>query len=190
MWDFDGVLFHSSALFFNILKQKLYTENMHHIESKISSWDSLLGLNTHELAVRLLKDVPGIDLQRFENELIAKYKDAAIKQLSLDERGVEIVKRQMQLSVVQCIVSNGYPDLIFRQVLKANIANAFSQIVTPTELLEPKPSTDMYSFLLNKIDLSESECVVVEDSDLGEVAAKLAGLSVVKVVLNETSAYT
>lgn len=186
IWDFDGVLFHSSSLFFNILIKKLYAENLHYIESKMSSWDSLLGLNTHELVVRLLQDVPGIDLQKFENELIANYKDAANKQLSIDERGVEIVKRQMELNVVQCIVSNGYPDLIFRQALKANIANAFSQIVTPTELLEPKPSTAMYNFLLNKMVLSESECVVVEDSDLGEVAAKSAGLSVVKVVLNET----
>ena len=85
MWDFDGVLFHSSSLFFNILIKKLYAENLHYIESKMSSWDSLLGLNTHELVVRLLQDVPGIDLQRFENELIANYKDAANKQLSIDE---------------------------------------------------------------------------------------------------------
>ncbi len=184
IWDFDGVLLHSSSLFFNILKEKLYNEDLHYIESKISPWDSLLGLNTHELVLRLFQDVIGMDLQRFEGELIANYKCAAAEQLSIDERGVDIVTRQMKLGVIQYIVSNGYPDLISKQVLKADIANAFSLIVTPSKSLEPKPSASMYNFVLNKLNLSEDECIVVEDSNLGEVAAKSVGLSVVKLVLN------
>lgn len=181
IWDFDGVLFHSSSLFMNVLRGKLRDDKIHNVESRITDWEGLLGLNTHDLVWMLLKDKKEIDLNRFEKELIANYKKLANEKLSIDKESADVVRRQKELNALQCIVSNGYPDLIRKQILKANIADAISHIITPTKNLKPKPSTAMYEFLMDKIKIDKAYCVVIEDSDLGEITAKTAGLSVIKL---------
>jgi len=51
-------------------------------------------------------------------------------------------------------------------------------IIGPSDKLKPKPSPDMYLYLIESLRISCSNVLVYEDSDIGRVAAENAGLEV------------
>ena len=63
----------------------------------------------------------------------------------------------------------------------AGLLNQLDVLVTNEDVLNPKPSPDVYVLAAEKLGAHPSECLVVEDHDLGITAAETAGCQIIKV---------
>ena len=63
----------------------------------------------------------------------------------------------------------------------AGVRHLFDVTVAGDEVAEPKPAPDVYLRVAELLGMSPSDCIVIEDSPTGVVAARAAGMSVVVV---------
>jgi HAD superfamily hydrolase (TIGR01509 family) len=63
----------------------------------------------------------------------------------------------------------------------AGLLNQLDVLVTNEDVVNPKPSPDVYSLAAERLGVQPSECLVVEDHDLGITAAESAGCQIIKV---------
>ncbi len=81
------------------------------------------------------------------------------------------------LTLPRSVVSNSAKDYVELALDKLKIEHHFEGRVFSAEMVEKgKPSPDLYHFALSKIDHSEKDVVVIEDSVAGVTAATAAGL--------------
>lgn len=89
---------------------------------------------------------------------------------SLRERG-------MTLAITSSAVAASIEAILGRLGLR----DAFSLIVDGSEVVHGKPDPEAYLLTAHKLGLAPAECVVFEDSHVGVVAAKRAGMFCVAV---------
>ena len=63
----------------------------------------------------------------------------------------------------------------------AGVRSLFDVTVAGDEVAEPKPAPDVYLRVATLLGINPGDCVVIEDSPTGVVAARAAGMSVVVV---------
>ena len=97
-------------------------------------------------------------------------------------RGVERLVRALHakgitLAVTSSAVGSSI-DAILRQT---GLREAFALIVDGSEVTHGKPDPEAYFLTLRRLQREASECIVIEDSHVGVVAAKHAGIYCVAV---------
>jgi HAD superfamily hydrolase (TIGR01509 family) len=83
-----------------------------------------------------------------------------------------------QRLAIATTTSRGNIDALLASELGNDWANAFAAIVAGDEVSKKKPAPDVYREVLSRLKLSASECLSIEDSGIGLVAASRAGLPV------------
>lgn len=63
----------------------------------------------------------------------------------------------------------------------AGLLGQLDVFVTNEDVLNPKPSPDIYSLAANTLGVQPGECLVVEDHDYGIIAAEAAGCQTLRV---------
>ena len=69
-------------------------------------------------------------------------------------------------------------DCLLAAALGKEWANSFAVIVAGDDVPNKKPAPDVYLEALSRLDLPASECLAIEDSGIGLVAASRAGIPV------------
>jgi HAD superfamily hydrolase (TIGR01509 family) len=69
-------------------------------------------------------------------------------------------------------------DALLSVALGEGWADRFAAIVAGDEVPQKKPAPDVYEAVLTRLGMSSSECLAIEDSHNGLVAASLAGIPV------------
>jgi HAD superfamily hydrolase (TIGR01509 family) len=79
-----------------------------------------------------------------------------------------------------CVASNSSLQYVKKALAKTKLDLSFGEnIFSAEQVNNPKPAPDLFLYVANKLKVSPSECVVVEDSVSGVMAAKNANMSVV-----------
>ena len=117
--------------------------------------------------------LPSLDKKVLEE--IHNYKQAIFpsffSQLNWNEEILKLLSRHNW-----ALVSNGSRTSSLEILSQKSNLTPFA-VVGPSATLRPKPSPDMFSYLLTKERLNHNTILVLEDSITGGEAAKLAGLS-------------
>ena len=96
--------------------------------------------------------------------------------------GVEALLRAArtrgQRLAIATTTSRGNIDVLLAAALGNDWADWFAAIVAGDEVLKKKPAPDVYLEVLSRLNLSASECLAIEDSGPGLVAASRAGIAV------------
>jgi HAD superfamily hydrolase (TIGR01509 family) len=79
------------------------------------------------------------------------------------------------------LVSNSRAFNVNLITTKLEIQNFFDCIVTPNDILKPKPSSDMYNYVLGFLGVGSINTIILEDSPAGIEAAKNTNSNVVEV---------
>lgn len=83
-----------------------------------------------------------------------------------------------QYLAIATTTSRGNIDALLATALGKEWANSFAAVVAGDEVPEKKPAPDVYLAVLSRLNLSASECLAIEDSGIGLVAASRAGIPV------------
>lgn len=77
------------------------------------------------------------------------------------------------------VASSSYLKNIERNMNNLCITDCFDELVSGTQVKNPKPSPDIFLLAAEKLGVLPKECVVIEDSENGVNAAKAAGMACV-----------
>jgi HAD superfamily hydrolase (TIGR01509 family) len=83
-----------------------------------------------------------------------------------------------QRLAIATTTSRGNIDALLASALGKDWADRFAAIVAADEVPKKKPAPDVYLEVLFRLNLSASECLAIEDSGIGLVAASRAGIPV------------
>jgi HAD superfamily hydrolase (TIGR01509 family) len=83
-----------------------------------------------------------------------------------------------QRLAIATTTSRGNIDALLTAALGGEWAGLFAAIVAGDEVSKKKPAPDVYLEVLSRLNLSASECLAIEDSGIGLVAASRAGIPV------------
>jgi HAD superfamily hydrolase (TIGR01509 family) len=76
------------------------------------------------------------------------------------------------------IVSNASYESISDILNYFKIEKYFTSIISGNDVINHKPHPDIYLLALKKLDLHSNEVVVFEDTEIGSISARKAGLNV------------
>jgi HAD superfamily hydrolase (TIGR01509 family) len=105
-----------------------------------------------------------------------KFYSEYVKKLERDQKLVwalcEVVKKKHLLAAC----SNSSRDSCHSVLRNTGVLPLFSTIVTGGDVKNLKPHPEVYLLAMHKLMLSPDKCIVFEDSDEGETAARAAGI--------------
>lgn len=183
LFDLDGVLVDSSSYHQRALERLgaelgvVVTESFHR---------ATFGMRTRETLLQLLTSPPPED----ELERLVERKEALFRELA---RG-HLVPLEGAVELVRALRLAGYRLAIGSSTVRANVGLAleeigvfaeFDVIVSGEEVLVGKPEPDVFLKAAQKLGVSPSRCVVVEDAPQGVEAARRGKMRVIAVAASQ-----
>jgi HAD superfamily hydrolase (TIGR01509 family) len=86
------------------------------------------------------------------------------------------VARDFHGTVPLAVVTGGYRDVVVPTLDAAGITGLFDIIVTADDVVRSKPAPDVYVLAMQRLAADPARCVVYEDSEIGMMSARDAGV--------------
>ncbi|KAJ53227.1 HAD superfamily hydrolase (TIGR01509 family) [Clostridium tetanomorphum] len=176
IFDMDGVMIDSEPIHFK-LEQELFKELG--IEISSHEHNTYVGTTSFYMWEKIKKNH---NLYDGVEELVKRDRRKYLQFLSDNvdiepiEGIVDLIKDLYKNGVKLAVASSSPIDIIELVVKRFNIREYFSYIVTGDYVANSKPDPDIFLYAAEKIKIVPDECLVVEDSYNGIMAAKRAGM--------------
>jgi HAD superfamily hydrolase (TIGR01509 family) len=135
----------------------------------------------HRYFMESLSAAPAILPARDREELAGRIAGATQRQIALMP-GVERVVRELHgRGITLAITTSAAGDAVDLLLRRFGIRELFALIVDGSEVAAGKPDPEGYLLTARKLEVAPEDCVVFEDSRIGVLAAKAAGMYCVGV---------
>lgn len=94
---------------------------------------------------------------------------------------VDVVRALRERGITLAITSSAVGSSIETILIRLGLRDAFALIVDGSEVTNGKPDPEAYLVTARKLGVAPEECVVIEDSHVGVLAAKRAGMYCIAV---------
>jgi HAD superfamily hydrolase (TIGR01509 family) len=187
LFDHDGVLVASEPLHWAAWEKLLLELDIPYNSSEMRTF---IGRTAPEIIVELLNLYrPGWDPAKYNPTQLAKRKnDFYLASARTDLRaypgvieGLEWVRAQ---GIRLAVVSNAKRRELEMALALLGITSAFDAIVSRDEVSSPKPDPAPYLFAAAILGVAPADCIAVEDSPPGLIAALRAGIPAAAVETN------
>lgn len=188
--DLDGTLLNTDGMFSEVLKTFLVKYG--------KEWDGrekhkIVGKTPLEEAAIIVEDY-GLPCAKHEfvNEVYSMFGDHLCKVKALPGAN-RLIKHLSGHGVPMALASNSHRATIESKIsYQHGWKESFSVIVGSDEVRTGKPSPDIFLEAAKRLNMEPSSCLVIEDSVVGVVAGKAAGMEVVAVpsLPKQTHRYT
>ncbi|HZX19865.1 MAG TPA: HAD family phosphatase [archaeon] len=185
VFDFDGVLVNSPEFYIKYTKKYLANLGIPLTKKDVSA---IVG---HPYSYKLdylnktysLKITKNDFLNAVEQEMKLDMDKKMKNPPNLHNLLSELKENKVQLNVAS---SNIEKNVVF-YLKKFDVDHYFSNIVTLDSGFKPKPAPDVYLETLRRSNKKAINCVAVEDTEIGVISARKAGLRVIAVPNKLTS---
>jgi len=141
-------------------------------------YENYLGYKTHEVFVDLgFSNQMASKLQVEKQELARR----ALRTANPMPGALEIVDLLVKEKVGIAAVSSGSRESVEVSLSAVGLLDKFPLIVSGSDIEQGKPSPEGYLQALSKLQIEPWSCIAVEDSSVGCIAAKSAGILVVGI---------
>ncbi len=178
IFDLDGVLLDSESLY-----KKVNFELFEDLGVEITDeeYNSFIGISGEKMwgYIKEKGDLPQPveELRVMERE--RKYIGLSENELIPNPGLMELLNTLESYSIPRVIASSGLMKNIELILSKMNLKNYFSHIVSGEMPKKGKPAPDIFLLAASHFDIDPKECIVLEDSRNGTLAAKAAGMTCV-----------
>jgi HAD superfamily hydrolase (TIGR01509 family) len=183
IFDMDGLMYDSERL----AREAYRTiEVRHGFELPDSLLDSVMGFVCSEVKRRLQEyfDAEGIsadarDIYRERNDLIMEmvYENGVPEKPGLREL-IEYAHSADKKLAVASAASPGRVDVFLK---KSGLSESFDVVVNGGDVRNGKPDPEIFLTAADRLGLAPEECLVLEDSNNGVLAAAAAGIPVIVI---------
>ena len=176
--DFDGTLVNSESALAKAYKQALAEYGFFVSEDLIKT----ICIGRH-----WSKFLPEILSSQYSDELGRKI--AAKKNLCYPDFFNQIIINEALLQLLYhlkinstiALVTNASRGSVSSILNMYNIHDLFNIIICQEDVSNPKPHPESYLLAVTKLNVNKSNCIAIEDSEAGLLAARNAGISTLKI---------
>ena len=173
IFDMDGVLIDSEPMHFKVDMEVLQLFN---IKVKSSDLNKYVGTTNENMWKELKREY---NIKYSVDELINIQVNKKIKEIRDGDyrpiKGIEQLLKRLDDKKIKMAVASSSPKVFIVEVLnKINIKEYFQEVVSGEEVNKGKPSPDVFLEAAKRLGVKAEECVVIEDSKNGVIAAKNA----------------
>ena len=177
MFDCDGVVVDSENIFKTSQKEALERQNIHVTEKWLTQ-------NTHgfqlEDTLNAVECLSGKRIDRasynrdYEDMLMLRFTNT----LKPIEGVLDICKTLCAMQKQICLATGGEPEITDLKLRSTGTDHYFTPDVRffGTQVQNPKPAPDIFQYAAKIMKYDPEDCLVIEDSPLGIVGAKAAGM--------------
>lgn len=180
IFDFDGILVNSEIVLVK-LWVKAAAEYNYSFPEEI--FNHCLG--------RTWQDIKQIQLDHFgvDYPFDAIYKNVReYFKLEIDKNGLPLVPGVLEVRqfledshIEMAVASSTYRDEVLYRMERAGLDHLFKNVLGGDDIKNSKPAPDIFLKAAGALQAPPSDCLVIEDSESGVMAAKAAGMKVVMV---------
>lgn len=177
IFDCDGTLTDSMPLHYVAWQQTL---QRYGIEFPEERFYALGGVPTDKI-IRILCEEQGVSGDVVQ---IAAEKEAAFLLTLADVTANEpvcTIARQHHGKLPMAVASGGIRSVVIDQLVKIEMHDYFATVVAAEDTRRHKPEPDVFLEAARRLGVEPSGCVVFEDTDIGLLAARRAGMDAVDV---------
>lgn len=174
LFDMDGVLVDSEPLYYR-RKQRFLKEQDLLIEDEVLL--SFVGRTIQDLFSALFQDPQMIQQMKASYQHYQYEHPIAYDRILRPE--VKPVLQQLHAQGIRCGLASASPRNNIKRMLEScDLSHAFDAVVCSEDVLHSKPYPDVYLKVMELLHLAAQECLVIEDSPTGILAATAAGCQV------------
>lgn len=177
-WDNDGVLVDTERLYYQATQEILATAGIELTEEQYYQYFLVQNCGAFHLAQAKGLSDAAIDALRDARN--ARYNDL-LKTSPVAIAGVEQVLQQMKGKFVMGIVTSSHRDHFDTTHQHTTLVQYIDFVLTSEDYSVTKPDPAPYLAAIQRSGCRPEECIVVEDSERGLIAATRAGLKCVVI---------
>ncbi len=117
-----------------------------------------------------------IDFDKFVEDKLTKLTEFSKGKISAVEGALKLIKNLKENNFKLAVASSSTLEFIDLVLSELKIKDRFDVLTSGQEVKFGKPNPDIFLLTARKLDLSPSECIVIEDAKNGVAAAKKAGM--------------
>lgn len=175
IFDFDGVLIDTEKKGvidnYNFLKiNGIECPNLEELKELVGTTD----IKNYEYISKVLS----IDINEAKLTL-EKYIEKNPYTIELFFEGTKGILKCLNKKYSLIIASNSPMEFIRKMITEYGIEDYFYKIYSCRDMVAPKPSPEIYNYIVSSCGLNKDECIVVEDSLIGVEAALKADIKVI-----------
>lgn len=179
LWDNDGVLSDTEHLFFEANRDLFAEHGVHLSEERYIDWFLVSNCGAwHLLEERGYTDAQ-LDALRAERN--SRYSRTLAAAQGFSRKELLPVIHRLSKQARMAIVTASFREHLELAHMNPAFFDYFEIIITRETAGRPKPAPDCYLRAMSDMKLSNSDCIVVEDSPRGLAAASAAGIKCVVV---------
>lgn len=174
IFDMDGLMFNTEVMFKDLFREGL---RFNHINAPESVVQAMIGCDSRRIQI-FEQDYPGITevmsyCQRHRMEYFFKrFKEPG----SANMPGLqELIEYLDEKEIPYGIASSSTPEDIRRMVKHAGFKISYKTLTSSKEGIPSKPAPDIFVEAAHRLNTDPKDCLVLEDSKYGIMAASGAG---------------
>lgn len=179
LFDMDGIIIDSEPEYFKIEMALVKSLGIQFNEDDQRSY---VGVNPHVMWGRIKKEYnlkQSVDeLYSSEAKMIDKYYEYGV--LNVIRPTVKLIKETYQNGCLCAVVSSSERKNIYHVLKRLKMREYFKFVVSNDDVKRCKPMPDIYLLAAKFLHVAPSDCIVIEDSIPGVIAAKAAGMKVIR----------
>lgn len=186
IFDWDGTLAETGCVVVTSFRKVLDELSIAVEEGLI---ENRLGTSASEIFREILKNSGARFDEETINALVEKRVEAELKmsdQVRLKEGAIELLSF-LKGKIKLALASMNNKPIINRMLTKCGLSDFFDFVLSADDVSNPKPDPEIFLSCAAKLGVSPRECVVVEDSLYGVIAAKAAKMKCIAVLSGVSS---
>ena len=175
IFDMDGLIFDTEILSYNAW---LKAAEEHSINHTMELHHKLLGKNS--------KTIRNILTEQLGDEILANdYADAKAREylaiINNEKVNVkaglhELLKYLKDNNIKRAVATSSRRDIAYKLLKGSNIFDEFNYVLCGDEVTNSKPDPEIFLNVAKKFDIPSENCIVLEDSEAGILAAHRANM--------------
>ena len=174
IFDCDGVLVDSEVIALGVMRRRLEEAGLRLTdqETRERFLGRRLDSSLHKIETELGEPLPGTFRDDFSREILSAF--------ARELKGVEGVRQAVEgLRTRVCVASSSGHERLRLSLRVAGYETMFApNIFSAADVAEGKPSPDLFLHAASAMAVKPKDCLVIEDSVAGVVAARAAGMAV------------
>lgn len=121
------------------------------------------------------------DIEKIENIKQEKTIEIINKFAVTRQEKIDLLKYIKDKNIIIACYTNSIRKTAELMLNKTGILNYFDLLITNQDVIKPKPDPEGYNLCITKFNLKPNNCIIIEDSPKGILAAEQTGCKVLKV---------
>ncbi len=182
MRDWQAVIFDVDGLMLDteILARRAWDRAMAdwHLTIPDSTYAKLVGRRVDDvgkiIAEEMGAQVPFDEIARRKNEYLDE--SIASNGIPIKEGLLELLDWLDERRISKAVASSTHRPVLLRKLALTGLVGRFTVMVCGDEIAQGKPAPDIFLAAARHLQVAPSECIVLEDSEPGIIAANAAGM--------------